>query len=182
MATDKRRRMIAGTLVLGLLAIGLLALMLPQGPVRAATRRTVSSTAASFATITINRNPGMMLAPAPSSAAPALTAQQAWRRYARSARSHRTSIPAGVTARLGLFTLPVGTADNPAIVAGADNGLTISGDEAYSSLNQLVYGYSWHSCPLIAGGPGMSTPPSPCIEWLFLEANTGRMIVETWQQ
>ena len=162
--------------VLGLGVTGFLALRPQQIPARAATH------AAASATIAIDAKLGETFAPAPPSAAPALTAQQAWQRYAHHLGSRVTTIPAHTTARLGLFTLPVGTADNPAIAAGADKGLTISSDEAYSSLNQLAYGYSSHSCPLYVGGPGMQPPPpTPCIEWLFLDANTGQMIIETWQ-
>ena len=151
-----------------------LASLVPQrAPARAAT------TAATRATITIGTNPTETFAPAPSSATPALTAYQAWLRFARHVGSHRTSMPPGVTARLGLFTMAAG----PAALAGTSRQPKSHG-EAYIALNQLAYGYSSHSCPLYLGRmPGMPPPPpTPCIEWLFLNANTGQMVIETWQQ
>ena len=139
----------------------------------------VATTAAMHATITIGANPLETFAPAPSSAAPALTAYQAWLRFAGHVGSHRTSMPPGVTARLGLFTMAAG----PAAAPGTSTYPKSHG-EAYIALNQLVYGYSSHSCPPYQGRmPGMPPPPpTPCIEWLFLNANTGHMIIETWQQ
>ena len=129
-------------------------------------------------TIRINLNPGATFAPAPPSADPALSAGQAWRRYAEQVESAVAAIPHRVTARLGLLTWPVGPADAP----GASR-LIIAQGEAYSSLNQLVYGYTWLSCPPYVGGLGMRPPPpTPCIAWLFLDADTGNMIYETWQQ
>jgi hypothetical protein len=168
--------------VLGLATAVVLALRQQQAPARATTH------AAAGKSITINakdktvRNigPGATFAPAPSSADPALTAQQAWEKYADQAGSAEKSIPRSVTARLGLLTWPVGPAGLP-----GEAGMTISDGEAYSSFNQLVYGYSWHECPMYSLGPGMTPPPpnsTPCIAWLFLHANTGNMIYQTWQQ
>jgi len=164
---------IGAAVLLGALAAGILASRLQQAPARAAT------TAAVTATITIDPKLEITLAPPPPSATPALSAQQAWLRYAKHVGSHRTTMPSDITARLGLFTLPVGPANSP-----GTGRLPKSHHEAYTALNQLVYGYSWHSCPIYSYGPGMTPPPvssTPCIEWLFLDANTGNMIVETWQ-
>jgi len=104
--------------------------------------------------IPVNLGGGAYFAPAPAGAEPTLTAQQAWARYTKVNTSYRSpAIPRNVSVRLGLLTLP-----------------TYYG---------LAYGYSWHSCPS-SQGPG-GTPPNPCIEWNFLNAKTGRQIVETWQ-
>jgi hypothetical protein len=145
------------------------------------------------ATVKINTSIRETFAPAPPSAAPALTAQQAWRHYAEQAGSSVTAVPAFVTAQLGLFTLEASPADDP-----ESAGLPTSDGKAYTALNKLSYGYSWHSCPPLMGGPSLAPrvrgssspdvrgsatlPPNPCVAWLFLNANTGRMIVQTWQQ
>ena len=65
--------------------------------------------APAWRTITIDPQVGETFAPAPASAAPKLTAQQAWARYARQNGSDHTAIPSFVHVRLGLLTLPVGT-------------------------------------------------------------------------
>jgi hypothetical protein len=154
----------------------------------------VSARAATVpAKITISSGIGETFAPAPLSAAPALTAQQAWQRYAKHLGSSRTTIPSSVTARLGLFTLEASPADDPASAR-----LPKSGGKAYIALNELAYGYSWHSCPVFSPGPASARqgapasasrgaralapmPHTPCIAWLFLNARTGRQIVQTWQ-
>ena len=105
--------------------------------------------------------------PAPVGARPALTAQGAWARYTKVNTSYTTAaIPRNVSVRLGLLTLPIGPAGP-------------GGREAYLAHNELVYGYSWHSCPYST--TAAPPPPSPCIEWNFLDANTGHQIVQTWQ-
>jgi hypothetical protein len=152
------------------------------------------------ATVPINPNIGETFAPAPPSAAPALTAQQAWHRYAEQARSRNTTIPSFVIAQLGLFTLKASPPGDPETA-----GLPGPDGKFYTPRNELPYGYSWHSCPPVMGvpspGPRAATtqsaparpsatsesasaprPPNPCVAWLFLDANTGRMIVQTWQQ
>jgi hypothetical protein len=122
------------------------------------------------ATITIDPQVGETFAPAPSSAAPAMTAQQAWAAYTQVNTSYSDSaIPSTVTVQLGLLTLPLGSTGP-------------GGSEAYAAQNELVYGYSWHSCPASRNPNVQTLPPNPCIEWNFLDANTGRQIDETWQQ
>src|SRR6266542_2207708 len=104
--------------------------------VRAATVSTVTST------ITINSQIGMTFAPSPAGAAPALTAEQAWAQEEAAEGSSDTTIPSDVTVQLGLLTLPVGPAN-------ADtSGLVTSNGTAYTALNELANGYSWHSCPM----------------------------------
>jgi hypothetical protein len=178
MAKRSKIRIIIAVVAVGLVVAAFLVVRSQQAPARAAAR---SAQFSGNALIVINSQSGMTFSPAPSSLTPTLTAQQAWQAYATHAGSSVITIPSNVSAQLGLFTSPVGPADDPDIVAGATSGLTISNGEAYSSLNQLVYGYSWHSCPESAAMNVATLPPNPCTEWLFLDANTGQMIVETWQ-
>ena len=120
-------------------------------------------------TIIIDPTIGEIFAPAPASARPALTAEQAWARYTRVDRSYRRSaIPSNMTAHLGLLTLPLGPSGP-------------GGSEAYTAHNELVYGYSWHNCPVSRNPRVKKLPSNPCIEWNFLNANTGQQIEETWQ-
>jgi hypothetical protein len=116
--------------------------------------------------IIINRQDRITFAPAPAAARPALTAQQAWAKYTTVNTSyHGSAMPAKVTAFLGLFTLPTGP----------------NGTGPYTAHNELAYGYSWHRCPQSTNPGTKKLPPNPCREWNFLNANTGRQIVETWQ-
>ena len=89
--------MISGAVVLGVLAAGVLVARLQQVPARAATAHRAVP-----ATITIDPQIGETFAPAPSSATPRLTAQQAWQRYAEQAHSSRATIPSFVTAAWAL--------------------------------------------------------------------------------
>jgi hypothetical protein len=134
-------------------------------------------------TVTIDPQIGMF-APAPSGVSPKLTALQAFKRYERVGEVRQVpSVPANVTAKLGLLTVPVGPADAP----GASK-LTKENGIAYTALNQLAYGYSWHRCPAfsepassVAPSPTASSTANPCIEWNFVDANTGKQIIETFQ-
>src|SRR5712691_6038945 len=121
------------------------------------------------ATVTIAPDIGETLAPAPASARPALTAQQAWAKYTHHDASYRkAAIPSNVTVHLGLLTLPLGPSGP-------------GGSEAYTAHNELVYGFSWHSCPASRNPRVRKLPPNPCIQWNFLNANTGHQIDDTWQ-
>jgi len=157
----RRKRLITGAAVLGVLVTGFILARLPKTPVRAATVMSAVTT-----TVTIDPSVGETFAPAPSSSAPSMSAQKAWARYARLNGSSVTAIPSSVTVQLGRLTLPVGP--------GPDNSVS------YTAYNQLAYGFSWHSCPVSMLNP--PSPDNPCIEWLFLDANTGQQIDETWQQ
>jgi hypothetical protein len=88
---------------------------------------------------------------------PRLSAQQAWSRYF--ARDHGGGrIPKNVTARLGRLVLLPEAADT------------------------LTYGFSSHGCPATRNPNGTSLLPNPCIRWLFLNANTGNEIDDTFQE
>jgi hypothetical protein len=126
------------------------------------------------AVVTIDPNIGETFAPPPAAAQPALTATEAWVQHEQQAGAISvTSIPSGVRVQLGLLTLPVGD-------AGPHHSMM------YTAHNELVYGFSWHSCPMIVGGDQSggpaSLPANPCIEWRFIDAATGEMIDDTWQQ
>lgn len=119
-------------------------------------------------TITINPQIGQTFAPAPASAAPELTAQQAWARFMRHLGAH-TAIPPGIRVHLGLYTLPAGSRGP-------------GGTETYIDHDQLAYGYSSPSrCETL--NPRLLPPPNArCIFWTFLNANTGSQIVSTYQK
>jgi hypothetical protein len=139
----------------------------------AASRPRVITASAVQTTITIDPHYGATFAPPPASAPPVLTAQQAWAQFIQQASgSSNTAIPSTVTVQLGLFTLPI----------GPDCGATCSGDPvqngiAYRSLNQLAYGYSSPGGTCVRGNSATPLPNVPCTDWVFVDANTGHMIV-----
>ena len=117
-----------------------------------------------------NRNPPATFAPPPlPAAAPALTAQQAANAYLAKLGHSPMNIPSGMSVSVGLLTIPVGPDCGPE----CENGNIISNGIAYSALNQLAYGYAISTCP-----QGSSRPAEQCTKWLFLDANTGNLIVE----
>lgn len=139
----------------------------PHRPVRASAK-----SAAWHAAITIDPQIGETFAPAPASAKPRLTAQQAWARY-----TGETVIASGIRVRLGLLTLPVGPADAP-----GTGDLPKFNGEAYTALNELAYGYSApRGC--VTMNPRLLPPPgAQCLYWEFLNANTGKQIDSTEQK
>ncbi len=146
----------------------------------AASRARVITASAVQTTITINPDNGETFAPPPAKASPPLTAQQAWAQFIKQSTDGAggTAIPSDVTAQLGLFTLPVA----PSSECDNDCGnLTIQNGMAYTALNQLAYGYSWPGGKCGGSNPVNPAPPVPCTEWLFVDANTGHMIVLTVQ-
>jgi hypothetical protein len=118
-------------------------------------------------TITIDRHTHETFAP-PGSALPATTSTQAYAEWERDTGASQTTIPRDTTVHLGLLTLPVGP------YCGAEcHGLTVRNGIAYSALNQLAYGYSW---------PAFPHRYSHRMNWIFLDASTGQMIVGFLQQ
>ena len=98
-----------------------------------------------------------------------MTAQQTWKAYTKVDTGYANSeIPSNVTVRLGFLTLPLGPSGP-------------NGSEAYTAHNELAYGFSWHNCPVSRNPKVKKLPPNPCVEWNFLDANTGRQIDDTWQ-
>lgn len=150
--------------VVALLACGLLA------GCGTAKMRQIRPVADVPSTVTIDSSVGEIFAPPPADASPAMTAQQAWTAYTKVDTSYSSSdIPSNVTVSLGLLTLPLGPSGP-------------NGTEAYKAKDVLTYGFSWHNCP-VSRNPNASIPASnPCVEWNFLNADTGAQIDNTWQQ
>jgi hypothetical protein len=127
----------------------------------------------------IDPSAGDTFAPAPAGAAPALTAAQAWAQYVQ-ANGGKATIPSGLAARLGLVSVPVGPVnpDDP-----DQAGLATSNGMAYRALNELAYGYSspTGSCPMSRNPNNPGPVGKSCIDWTFVDANTGQLIEETWQ-
>lgn len=176
---SRMRWAIVGAVVLAVVAAGLVVARLHQAPARAATARRSAPE-----TVVIDPQIGETFASAPPSAAPKLTAQQAWDKYAQiryqpelDGFSPRGAIPARVSVRLGLLTLPVGPADAP-----GTSRLVKKNGKAYAALSKLVYGFSSPS-GCVSMNPWVVFPPDArCIEWDFVNANTGNMIDGTWQK
>ena len=111
------------------------------------------------------RIPGteIVFAPPPPGAVPAVTAKQAWARFSTGER-HKAITP-GTTAQLGLLTVPIGP------YCGREcDGHPVRDGIAYTALNQLAYGYSWLAFP---------HRHLKNRNWIFLDANTGKMIIGT---
>lgn len=117
----------------------------------------------------VNSNPPETFAPPPADAAPALTAQQAANAYLDTLGHSPVDIPSDVSVSLGSLTIPVG----PDCGTECENGNTVSNGIAYSALNEVAYGYGVTTCP-----QGSSLPADQCTKWLFLDANTGKLIIE----
>jgi hypothetical protein len=133
------------------------------------------------APIVIDPSVGETFAPAPAGPAPALTAAQAWAQNARADNGNgNTAIPSGLSVQLGLVSLPVGPAnsDDP-----DQAGLATSNGIAYSALNELAYGYSSPPgfCPMSRNPNTPGRVGKSCIDWTFVDANTGQLIDDTWQ-
>ena len=192
---QRRRFAIIGAIGLAALAGGLIASQTTGGRAensqprshravrvgqRAASRARAVTASAVQTTITINPDNGETFAPPPVKASPPLTEQQAWAQFIQHSTDGAggTAIPSDVTAQLGLFTLPVvpsSECDNDC------SNLIIQNGMAYTALNQLAYGYSWPGGKCGGSNPVNPAPPVPCTEWLFVDANTGHMIVLTVQ-
>jgi hypothetical protein len=117
-------------------------------------------------TITIDPQIGEVLAPAPASARPRLTARQAWAHYMRQLGYPRhTALPSFIRVRLGLFTLPIGP----------------GGTGPYTAHNELAYGYSSPSACTTRNPRVLFPRNARCVYWDFLDANTGNQIESTYQ-
>jgi hypothetical protein len=99
-AWQRRKVVIIGVAALAMVATGLFV------GIRAS--RSPARTATVTATITIDPNIGETFAPAPTDAAPKLTAQQAFARHRQLNGRGAIPIPEGVTAELGLLTILAG--------------------------------------------------------------------------
>lgn len=151
-----------GALGIAVLAAGVLAVWTAIGHAQAIRATPVS------ATITVDSNNSVTFAPPPASAAPAMTAEQAWAKWENNTGATNTSIASGTAVQLGLLTVRVG----PDCGAECENGNIVHDGMVYSALNRLAYGYSWFICPA-----GSSLPAVQCTSWVFLDASTGEMII-----
>jgi len=90
------------------------------------------------------------------------------------------TIPSDLTVQLGLVSVPVGPAnpDDP-----DQASLATSHGIAYSALNELAYGYSspTGSCPMSRNPLRPGPVGKSCIDWIFVDANTGQLIEATAQ-
>ena len=112
---------------------------------------------------TIRVGYGIVFAPPPPGSVPALTARQAWAKF--SAGERRKVIAPGTTMQLGLLSVPIGP------YCGREcDGHPVRDGIAYTVLNRLAYGYSWLAFPHRHLKPR---------DWVFLDANTGSMIIGT---
>src|SRR5262249_27098727 len=133
-AWQRRKVVIIGVAAVALVATGIV--------VGIKASRSPPPTATVAATVTIDPNIGETFAPAPTGAAPKLTAQQAFARHRQLNGRGAIPIPAGVTAELGLLTILAGPT-NP------HTGTVVTRDGvAYAALNELAWGYRWHWCPM----------------------------------
>jgi len=125
--------------------------------------------------ITIDPNIGQTFAPAPTDAAPKLTARQAFARHRQLNGRDAMPIPQGVTVKLGLLTILAGPTNPRTGTVVTRNGV------AYAALNELAWGYRWQWCPMSKSPAAPGRARCACTRWAFLNAGTGREIAETWQ-
>lgn len=122
-----------------------------------------TATSESNGTVVIDTRRGVTFTPTSESAS--LTAEEAYARYA-SLLGADTVLPAAEQAHLGRVTIPIG--------AGTP--------EQYLAKDQLTWAFTSHQCPPSTLPSPDSATPGPCIEWVFLDAETGREIQTDWQQ
>lgn len=163
----------ATVIVVCLVAAGIISWVLAAG-VPGNSAGASAAPAAAFSpvasTITlVGGNPPQSFAPPPEDATPAMTPQQAADAYVVALGHAPVAIPSDVSVYLGSLTIPVG----PDCGADCENGNTVSNGIAYSALNELAYGYEVSTCP-----QGSSLPEDQCTKWMFLDADTGNLIIE----
>jgi hypothetical protein len=132
--------------------------------------RTVASPVATV--VTIDSNYGVTLGP-PGSSTPAMTADAAWSAYASTSGFDETTVPPRLSVSIGSLTDPI-----------QDIGPTSSW--TYRAFNELVYAYSMNTACLSLGAPpddqaggtsGSGPVSGQCVEWTFLDANTGDHVI-----
>jgi len=148
---------ITSVLGLAVLAVSLVAVWTSIARVKAIRAMAVKTT------ITLDPSIHERFAPPPADAVPTMTAREALDAFER----RHVPIPDSVTVQLGLFTLPVG----PDCGFECEHGNIVRGNMVYSSLNQLVWGFSRRVCPA-----GSDRPEWQCTAWDFIDANTGRYV------
>jgi len=170
---SRRRTLVFAGAAVAALAVGGIAARVALAAARAG-----SASAVTTPTV-IDPSVGDTFTPAPADAAPALTAAQAWAQYAQ-VNGGSTTIPSSLSVHLGLVSMPVGPA-NPNDPDQA--GLAVSNGIAYRVLNVLAYGYSspTGSCPMSRNPLRPGPIGKSCIDWTFVNADTGQLIEETSQ-
>jgi hypothetical protein len=115
---------------------------------------------AATTTIVLNPATGDTFVLAPDAPAK-LAASEALAVYAKHNPEFTDSLSNALGVDLGYYTAPVG-------------------DGTYRWKDQLAWGYSWDR---VEPNPGLVQPSSPPSHsfWLFIDANTGKMLEATWQ-
>jgi Tol biopolymer transport system component len=124
----------------------------PTTPAETSTPSAMSLTS----TVLIDTVIGTRFDPPPTGTPPLLTAQEAIARF--ETVDHAFHLSPDATVQLGLFTAP-------------------RGDGTYRFDHRLAYGIRYHFCnPAFGEHVSVAPSPGPCIFWLFLDANTGKML------
>lgn len=97
----------------------------------------------------------MQFAPPPPGVQPALTSSEAL-------TASGLEAPSNATVQLGSYT-------------------AAAGEGTYRWQNQLAWGFSWPQCAPLQHDYGPETHV-PCTLWLFIDADTGQMLEQAWQQ
>jgi hypothetical protein len=107
-------------------------------------------------TVRFSNEPGSTFDPPPTSACPAISANEAWSRYlGRSLDGTSPYDPDAVF--LGSLSI-----ETPANRPGPQN--------------ELAWGYAWPGMCGDTRAPFSPPPPKPCTHWVFRDANTGRSL------
>lgn len=135
-----------------------------------------SSSRAALAEPGVNASPsatlhgGETFRPDASGRAPQLTAGQAWADYQTSTSSAVTPLPADAQVYLGDLTIPVDPQDPTA-------------NRSYRAKDAFAYGYELpdNCAPVVLpSGASSSAHPGLCTAWVFLNADTGKIIEVTY--
>jgi hypothetical protein len=110
--------------------------------------------------------------PAQTATAPALTAEQAWTKFAAASGDSEIALPSDDTVQLGDLTYPL-----------LDQGPV--SQWTYHAKDQLVYGVSSPVGPCTfvpnPNSDDRNASPGTCVPWIFIDANTGAPVDVTQQ-
>lgn len=116
------------------------------------------------AQVIIDSNIGEVFVPVEDPSLSAMTANEAFAAQAKRIHSEQLTPPEGDTIRLGRLTMPIGPG------------------EGYTARDRLVWAFSTHQCPASRALNPSTAPKGRCIEWMFLDADTGALIDDTFQR
>lgn len=116
------------------------------------------------AQVIIDSNLGEVFVPVENPSLALMTADEAFAAQAQRLNSDRLTPPEGDTIQLGRLTMPIGPG------------------QGYTARDQLVWAFRTHQCPASRALNPSAAPNGPCIEWMFLNADTGALIDDTYQQ